>query len=259
MEISLKNKVIVITGGTKGVGRAVAEGACRSGAKVVISGRDDKGGKEVISSIKEKYNGEAIFAKGCLKETGNCKKLIEEATDRYGKVDGLVNYAGVTTRGTIIGIDENVLDDILDINFKSSFYCSKYAIKSMMGTNGGSIVNIASTHAYGGGIDMSAYGCSKGALVTLSKHIAKNYAKYQIRSNSIIMGWSATPSEIKLYKSRGLGVDDLNEKGKDIVPMGRLQVNDDFVPAVLFLLSDLSSQLTDSEICINGGFWPKYG
>lgn len=259
MEISLKNKVIVITGGTKGVGRAVAEEACRSGARVVISGRDSKSGKEVIDSIKEKYNGEAIFVKGCLKEIDNCKRLIEEAVNNYGEIDGLVNYAGITTRTTITEADENILSDVIDTNFKSSFYCSKYAIKSMMKSNGGSVVNVASTHAYGGAIDMSAYGCSKGAMVVLSKHIAKNYAKYQIRSNAIIMGWSATPSEIKLFKSWDQDIDALNEKGKKIIPMGRLQVNEDFVPAIMFLLSDLSSQLTDSQICINGGFWPEYG
>ena len=259
MEISLKNKVIVITGGTKGVGRAVAEEACKSGARVVISGRNSKDGKEVIDSIKEKYNGEAIFIKGCLKKIDNCKKLIDEAVNNYGEIDGLVNYAGITTRATITEIDENILDDVIDTNFKSSFYCSTHAIKSMMRSNGGSIVNVASTHAYGGAIDMSAYGCSKGAMVTLSKHIAKNYAKHQIRSNAIIMGWSATPSEIKLDKSWDLDIDALNENGKNIIPMGRLQVNEDFVPAILFLLSDLSSHLTDSELCINGGFWPEYG
>ena len=129
----------------------------------------------------------------------------------------------------------------------------------MMKSNGGSIVNVASTHAYGGAIDMATYGCSKGAMITLSKHIAKNYSKYHIRSNTIIMGWSATPNEIKLYKSWNKDINDLNEIGRKIIPMGRLQVNEDFVPAILFLLSDLSSQLTDSELCINGGFWPQYG
>lgn len=258
MEISLKNKVIVITGGTKGLGRAVAEEACKAGAKVIISGRDNNDGEEVVSLIKAEYGGEAIFISGCLENTENCKNLIQAAINNFGRIDGLVNYAGITSTSKILETTEELFDNVFEINFKAAFFCSKYALGEMI-KNGGSIVHIGSTHAYGGDINRAVYGCSKGAMLTLSKHIAKNYAKYQIRSNVIIMGWAATPNEIKLYKSWGYDIDALNRKGKELIPMGRLQLNEDFVPGILYLLSDLSSQLTNSELCINGGFWPNYG
>jgi NAD(P)-dependent dehydrogenase (short-subunit alcohol dehydrogenase family) len=258
MEITLKDKVVVISGGTKGLGRALAEEACAAGAKVVIGGRDLDDGNKVVKLIKEKYDGNIVFVNGCLKNIDNCKKLIETAMNEYGQIDGLVNYAGITSTATLIETTEELFDNIFAINFKAAFFCSKYALEEMI-KRGGSIVHVASTHAYGGDMIRAAYGCSKGSMLTLSKHIAKNYAKYQIRSNAIIMGWSATPNEITKYKSWGHDQNDLNEKGKSIIPMGRLQENEDFVPGILYLLSDSSRHLTDSEICINGGFWPHYG
>jgi NAD(P)-dependent dehydrogenase (short-subunit alcohol dehydrogenase family) len=258
MEISLSDKVVVVTGGTKGLGRAVAENAGKSGAKIVISGRNKKDGEDVVNIIKTRYKSDAYFAIGCLKNVDNCKKLIKTAIDKFGRIDGLVNYAGVTSTARIYETTEYLFNNIFEINFKASFFCSKYAIKEMLPT-GGSIVNIGSTHAYSGDIIRAAYGCSKGAMLTLSKHIANNYSRYKIRSNFITMGWSATPNEIKLYNSWGYTEDELNKKGSETIPMGRLQVNEDFVPAVLYLLSDFSSHLTGSEIHINGGFWPAYG
>jgi len=258
MEISLKNKVIVITGGTKGLGKAVAENACKTGAKIIISGRDNDSGREIVRRMEEDSNGEATFIAGDLKQIENCKNLIQAAIDKYGKLDGLVNYAGITSTSNLLETTEKLFDDIFNINFKTAFFCSKFAVKEML-KNGGSIVHIGSTHAHGGDIIRAAYGCSKGALAVLSKHIAKNYGKYNIRSNVIVMGWTATPSEIDKYKQWGYNLDELNQKGKESIPMGRLQVMEDYVPAVLYLLSDSSCHLTDSELKINGGFWPKYG
>lgn len=259
MEISLDGKVIVITGGTKGLGRAIAEAASESGAKVVISGRDQKGGEEITNIIKKKYNSDVIFVRSCLKDVKNCETLIQTAVDNFGKIDGLINYAGITSTATITDTSEKLFDDVFDINFKAAFFCSKFALREMLKYDGGSIVHIGSTHAYGGDIIRAAYGCSKGAMLTLSKHIAKNYCGYNIRSNFITMGWVVTPNEIKLTQSKGYDIEWLNKKGNEIIPMGRLQTNDDYIPMVIYLLSDLSSQLTGSEIHLTGGFWPSFG
>jgi Dehydrogenases with different specificities (related to short-chain alcohol dehydrogenases) len=258
MEISLEGKVIVVTGGTKGLGRAAVEATCKAGAKVILSGRDKNDAEEILKITKDKYNSNAIFVEGCLGDVNNCKILIEAAIKNFGKLDGLINYAGITSMGSILDTTEELFDNVFNINFKAAFFCSKFAIQEMI-KNGGSIVNIGSTHAYGGDIERAAYGTSKGAMLALSKHIAKNYAKYQIRSNVITMGWVATPNEIKLTKSLGHDIEWLNKQGKETVPMGRLQVNEDYLAGILYLLSDFSSQLTASEIHINGGFWPYYG
>jgi len=258
MEISLKGKVIVVSGGTKGVGRATVEAATEAGADVVFSGRDPEDALEVIKSVKEKSGKNAVFSKGDLRDINNCEKLIENAINKYGKIDGFVNYSGVTTISTLAETSEKLFDDVFNINFKAAFFCTKFAVNNML-EKGGSIVYIGSAHAYGADIVRAAYGTSKGSLLSLSNHVSKNYAKNNIRSNVVTMGWVITPNEIKLAESLGHDIKWLNEQGRRTVPMGRLQVNEDYTPCILYLLSDLSSHLTGSEIHITGGFWPSYG
>jgi len=255
MELYLKDKVIVVNGGTKGLGKAVVIEACKEGAKVAFSGRDENDSRTVIQEVNG-TGSEAIFIKTDIRNVGDCENLIKSAEDHYGKIDGLVNYAGITTRGTITEINENTFYNIFDTNFKSVFFCCKFAIRSMLKSKGGSIVNIGSTMGYGGSRDMSAYSCSKGAVLTLTKHIANNYARYNIRANWITMGWVATPSEVELFKSKDHDQKWLDEQAKKIMPMGRLQTYEDNVPGILYLLSDLSSQVTGAELHISGGFSP---
>jgi len=256
MKLLLKDKIIVVNGGTKGLGRAVAIAASEEGAKIVFSGRNEKEGKDLVKEIKD-AGSEAIFVKADIREVSNCKKLINSAEDNFGKIDGLVNYAGITTRGKVTEIKEKTFYDILDTNFKSAFFCCKFALRSMLRSKGGSIVNIGSTMAYGGSIDMSAYSCSKGAILTLTRHIANNYAGDNIRANWITMGWVATPNETELFKSMGHDISWFNKQAKRTMPMGRLQTNEDNVPGILYLLSDYSSQVTGTELHISGGFFPN--
>ncbi len=255
MELYLKDKVIVVNGGTKGLGRAVVKEACKEGAKVAFSGRDENDSKTIIQEVNN-TGSEAIFIKADIRNVEDCENLIKSAEDHYGRIDGLVNYAGITTRGTITEIDENAFYNIFDTNFKSVFFCCKFAIRSMLRSKGGSIVNIGSTMGYGGSMDMSAYSCSKGAVLTLTKHIANNYARYNIRANWITMGWVATPGEVELFKSMERDQKWLDEQAKEIMPMGRLQTYEDNVPGVLYLLSGLSSQVTGAELHISGGISP---
>lgn len=254
MEKILNHKVIIITGGTKGLGRGIAVAAAHAGAKIVIGGRNGKDGKEVVEEICSK-NSEAVFVEGDIKNTEECKHLIEETIRHFGRVDCLVNYAGILPVASLIDTEEKLFDDVFDINIKAAFFCTKYAIEAMLKTGGGSIVNIGSLHAYNGDKDRAAYSCSKGSLLTLTKHIAKNYAKSFIRANWITMGWVATPGELDLRSTQGRDLDWLESQAEDIIPMGRLQTVEDHVPAILFLLSDYASQVTGSEIFITGGFF----
>lgn len=257
MDLFLKNKIIVINGGTKGLGRGVALAAAEEGAKVVIGGRNENDGNEIVKEIQNRLNTDAIFIKGDARQVESCKSLIKGAEQHFGQINGLVNYTGITTRGTLTETEEDLYVNIFDTNFKSTFFCCRFAVGSMLKTGGGSIVNIGSTHGYGGDKDMAAYACSKGAMLALTKHISKNYAKDHIRANWITMGWVATPNEIGFFRSLGHDLDWLNEQGKKIIPMGRLQTVEDNVPAVLYLLSDLSSHVTGAELHISGGFFPN--
>lgn len=250
----LEDKVIVITGGTKGMGKALAIAAAAQGAKVVVTGRNQADGEEIASRIASD-NGQAIFIAGDITNIGVCKQVFDRAGEQFGKIDGLVNYAGILPVGSLTDTDEQLFDRVFDINIKAAFFCSQYAIKSMLNTGGGCIINIGSLHAYNGEEDRAAYACSKGALLTLTKHIAKNYAKYRIRANWITMGWVATPGELDLRARDGLGREWLEQKGREVMPMGRLQTVDDHVPGILYLLSDQASQVTGTELHVSGGFY----
>lgn len=258
MELDLKNKVFVVNGGTKGLGRAVVTELCREGAGVAFSGRDIDDGKAVLDEVKN-MGSNVIFVEADIRKVKDCQNLIRSAENHFGKISGLVNYAGITTRGIITETEEDTFYDIFDTNFKSAFFCCKYAIRSMLKTGGGSIVNIGSTLGYGGSKEMSAYSCSKGAVLTLTKHIANNYASDNIRANWITMGWVATPNETRLIESMGRNKEWLHKQAKGIMPMGRLQTNEDNVPGILYLLSDVSSQVTGAELHISGGFFPSAG
>ncbi len=251
----LKEKVIIVTGGTKGIGRAVALGAAKEGAKVVIGGRNQDEGAAFVKEVKALYGGESMFVKGDLTQEKCCEDLILKTVEKYGRIDGLVNYAGtVLSMAPITSTTEEQFDDIMSINFKSAFFVTKYAIAQMQKNEGGSIVNMGSMHAYGGEIDRAAYACSKGAMYTLYKHVAKNYSRELIRSNWITIGWVATPGELELREKQGVGKEWLDQVGGNYFPMGRLQTEEDYVDSTVYLLGDGSSQVTGTELFVTGGF-----
>ena len=177
---------------------------------------------------------------------------MQTGLDHFGKLDGLVNYAGTVQASSVLGdVSEEQLDQIMDINFKSCFFTTQAALRAMLG-RGGSIVFMGSMHAYGGEADRPAYACSKGATYTLFKHVASNYARDQIRSNWMAIGWVATPGEEEFRRKLGER-EDWAERGNAFIPMGRLQTAEDYVDGALYLLSDGSSQTTGSELFVTGG------
>lgn len=249
----LKDKVIVISGGTKGVGKGVAIEAAKQGAKIVIAGRDERAAKTILDEI-HKLNGEAVFAYADLKNIDSCDKMFQTALDNFGKVDGFVNYAGVTHAATLLECSEEVFDDIFDINIKAAFFCVQSAVKYMK-ENGGSIILFGSPHDDKGEVDRAAYACSKGALSVLTTHVAKYYAEYGIRANYLTMGWTPTEGELALRREQGMSEEQLRELAAKMVPAGRIQEVEDYVPAVLFLLSDYSKMVMGANLRITGGLY----
>ena len=251
----LKDKVIIVTGATKGIGRAIAITAAKQGAHVVLGGRDPKAGETVVREISEERTGTAVFVPGDLRDVKNCQTLVNEAMKRFGRLDGLVNYAGsVQASALLTEVEEEQFDWIMDTNFKSTFFMTKAAVGAMLETGGGSIVFMGSLHAFGGEADRPAYACSKGAMYTLFRHVARNYAAQRIRANWVTIGWIATPGEKEFRESQGMADSWLEDTGRQIMPMGRLQQDRDYVDGVLYLLSDGASQTSGSELKITGGF-----
>lgn len=250
----LKEKVIVISGGTKGVGRDLGIVCAKAGAKVVLGGRDRAAADVIIETIHQS-GGEVYFEAVDLMDLQSVKALFDRTIQRFQKIDGFVNYAGITTASALIDTDADTFDDVMDINFRAAFFCTKYAIRYMATQKSGSIVLVNSCHAGHGEKDRAVYSCSKGALLNLAEHIAFHYADQGIRCNTITMGWTLTEGELALRTQQGMTAGHLQKIASQAIPMGRMQTSSDYIPGFLYLLSDLSTMVTGSNIRISGGFY----
>lgn len=248
----LKNKVIVITGGTKGVGRAFARAAAQEGAIVVVGGRDQDAGAEVMKDIAA-ADSDGTFVPIDLNNIDDIRKIFRIAYKFYGRVDGYFSYGAVTDVSPLDSCDEDTFDKIMDINFKATFFGCQEAIKYMKKTVGGSIVLTGSAHAWGGQKDRAAYACSKGALRILMEHIAHNYAQDQIRCNYLTLGWTPTEGEIALRASQGETEEELRARAAGILPMGRMCEVTDYIEALIYMFSDESRMMTGSTLRITAG------
>ena len=252
MKKRLENKVIVISGGTKGVGRSAAEAFSEEGAIVVIGGRDEVAGKKTIHMIQ--INGSnGLFVPTELERVEDCHKLFDITVKEFGQVDGFFNYAGITPISPLDTCDEKTFDQVMDVNFKAAFFCCQSAVNHMRKTGGGSIVLTGSAHAWGGQKDRAAYACSKGVLITLSEHIAHNYANEQIRCNYLTLGWTPTEGEVSLRKSMGESEFELRKRAAEVLPMGRMLERSDYTEALIYLMSDESRMMTGSTFRITAG------
>jgi len=250
----LQHKVIAITGGTKGLGKGIARMVASEGAKVVISGRNEQDGLQVVKEIQNQYLTDALFVQGDLGKVENCRRLIDAAISHFGELNGLVNNAGIFPRARLVDTEEELFTHVFDCNIKSAFFCSKFALEAMIRQGGGSIVHMGSTHGFKGGDELAAYACSKGALHTLIKHIAHNYAKFGIRSNWVTVGWIATDGEMDRLQKVGIAAEQLEQMVKKSIPSGRLQTIEETAYGVIYLLSDESSQVTATDLHITGAF-----
>ena len=248
----LRDKVIVISGGTKGVGRAFAEVAGREGAKVVIGGRDEKAAKQAIRNIRT-YGSDGLFIYTDLLKVEDCQNLFDKAHEKFEKVDGFFNYAGVTPVSPLDTCDEETFDWVTDVNYKAAFFCCQQAIKYMRLNGGGSIVLTGSAHGWGGQKDRAAYAMTKGVLRILMEHIAHQYATELIRCNYLTLGWTPTEGEVSLRKSQGITEAKLREDAANILPMGRMCERTDYMEGLVYLFSDASSMMTGSTFRLTAG------
>lgn len=250
----MKGKTIVVSGGTKGVGAAVVLACSQAGANVVIGGRDESAARQLIDNAN-KHGGRSIFVSTDLRDVKDCKKLADDALKSFGKIDGFFCYAGLTHSASLIEIDEDNFDSIFDVNIRAALFCSKYVVRAMKESGGGSIVLTGSPHAWGGQIDRVAYACSKGALLTLANHIAMHYMRFGIRANYLTMGWTPTEGEISLREKSGMSEEQLRAWASEMIPGGRMTEVNDVVPGVLYLLSDDSRMVSGANLRITGGLF----
>jgi NAD(P)-dependent dehydrogenase (short-subunit alcohol dehydrogenase family) len=244
-------KTVMILGGTKGVGKEILKSCLKIGYNVSFCGRNPDEGNEVIQALQSEKK--LYFHEIDLNTISEIENFFSQTIKRFERIDALVLYSGITPVSSIIETEEDVYDSVFNVNLKAPFFLIKHVLKSMMKFKVGSIVFFGSAHMDYGEIDRAAYALTKSTLYTLSNHIAHHYAKYGIRSNYLVMGWTNTEGEIELRAKEGISEEELKNKALNTIPMGRMLNCFDPVPAVMYFISDESAMTTGSLIRITGG------
>ena len=244
-------KVALVTGGGTGIGRGIAELLAREGARVVVANRNAETGEETVRRIVE-AGGDAVFQRLDVRRETDCQAAVARAVETYGRIDCLVNNAGVFPRATLEETTEEFWDEIFDVNLRGPFFLCKSAIPRMVEQGGGSVVNIGSINGLGGGARLFAYSTAKGGLLTMTRNLAKAYARHKVRVNYVIPGWVITEKEIEIQAAEGHDAEWIAEMAQRL-PGGRHQVPEDAAGAVLFLASDFSEQVNGTVFHVDAG------
>jgi NAD(P)-dependent dehydrogenase (short-subunit alcohol dehydrogenase family) len=247
----LANKVALITGGTSGIGEATAVLFAKEGAKVAITGRNEKRGHAVTEQIA-KDGGQAIFIRTDVRLTADCRRAVDETVHAFGQLDILFNNAGIFYAHTALECSEEEWDEQLDINLKGAFLMSKFALPPMIGQGSGVIINNSSGWGLVGGDRAVAYCASKGGMVLMTKAMAIDHGRQGIRVNCICPGDVDTPMLPADARLRGLKWEEYLA-GCATRAMGRIGTPEEIARAVLFLASEDSSFMTGAALVVDGG------
>jgi NAD(P)-dependent dehydrogenase (short-subunit alcohol dehydrogenase family) len=248
----LNNKVVLITGGTSGIGEATALLFAQEGAEVVITARNRQRGEAALGRIKKEVGSEGLFLQADVSKAGDCRRVIEETVSAFGRLDILFNNAGVFYPHTALECSEKEWDEQIDINLKGTFLMSKFALPIMIAQSRGVIINNASGWGIVGGDHAVAYCASKGGVVLMTKAMAIDHGAKGIRVNCICPGDVETPMLPADAKMRGLKWEDYIAGCAQRL-LGRIGTAAEIAKAVLFLASDDSSFMTGAALVVDGG------
>ncbi|MFH1381212.1 MAG: 3-oxoacyl-[acyl-carrier-protein] reductase [Candidatus Omnitrophota bacterium] len=243
--MTLKNQVAVVTGGARGIGRAIALRFAREGSDIVIGDVNDDAMKEAAQEI-EKTGRSVLTEKLDVTDPTSVQSFVQKALDKFGKINILVNNAGITRDGLLVRMSEADWDAVLDVNLKGAFNCTKVVAKTMMKQRSGKIVNIASIIGIIGNAGQANYAASKGGIIAFTKSIAKELASRNINVNAIAPGFIKTQMTDKLS-------DDVKNAIMKQVPLGKWGTPEDVANAALFLVGDISSYITGQVVQVDGG------
>jgi NAD(P)-dependent dehydrogenase (short-subunit alcohol dehydrogenase family) len=251
----LDGKVALITGAGNGMGRVASELFAREGARIVVADWSEEGGNETVAAV-EAAGGEAAFCRVDVAKAEQVERLVAFTMERFGALNVLYNNAGIfpADDGGVTETPEPTWDRVMDINLKGVWLGCKYGVPAMLESGGGSIVNVASFVALmGAATAQIAYTASKGGVLAMTREIAVEYGRRNIRANSLCPGPIATPMLEEL-------MSDPARKARRIVhiPMGRLGQAEELAKAALFLASDESSFMTGSQLVVDGGITAAY-
>jgi 3-oxoacyl-[acyl-carrier protein] reductase len=241
--INLKNKKVFITGGTAGIGLSILESFYKLEADIFTIGTNVENLKNIQSNFPK-----IKTANFNLENHQKIEELVKEAKDKLGGLDIVINNAGITKDNLAIRMSDEEWNKVININLTAVFLICKYSIKAMMKQDAGSIINISSIVGHTGNFGQANYSSAKAGIVAMSKSLAKEYAKKNIRINCISPGFIDT----KMTKNIN---EEFKKKLIENIPMGKLGTGNDIANCALFLASDLSSYITGETIHVNGGMY----
>lgn len=257
---SMDGKIAVVTGGTQGLGAAVAKLFAERGARgIVTCGRNAAKGRATAEAIASSTGAKVVFVQADLSKVEDCAKVIAEADRAFGRIDALVNAAGDTSRGTILDTPPELYDKIFAINTRAPFFLMQDTIKLMRRDKvQGTIVNISSMSAMGGQPFIAAYCASKGALDTLTRNTAYALLRNRIRVNGLNIGWMASEGENRTQLDYHGRPENWLEEAAAKQPTGRLLDPVEVARAVAFLSCEESGMMTGATINFDQAIWGAY-
>ena len=242
--INLKNKNVILTGATGGIGNSIADTLISLNANLIVSGTN----QNKLDELKNKHKN-LITLKQDISAHDELEEFIEKCNSEFGScIDVLINNAGITRDNLTIRMEKKEWQDVINVNLTSTFLLSKFAIKKMLKKKFGKIINITSVVGHTGNVGQANYSASKGAITSMSKSLSLEYAKKNITVNCIAPGFIETAMTEKIN-------EDYKNQLKSKIPLDRFGIPQDIANCVAFLCSDLSDYITGETIHVNGGMY----
>ena len=247
--MKLKDKIALVTGSSRGVGRAVALGLAKQGANVVVNYTSNENAADEVVEIIQSMGGKAIAVKADVAQKAEVENLVNSAIDTFGRLDILVNNAGFTRPAMMIKMTEDQWDQVVDIHLKGAFLCAQAAGLHMKEQKSGKIINVTSVAGIVGTVGQINYSAAKGGIISMTKSIARELARYNVCANVISLGIVATDMTEKIRSD-----EKLKEIYMNRILLKRFAEADDIAPAFAFLASDESNYITGQLLCVDGGY-----
>jgi NAD(P)-dependent dehydrogenase (short-subunit alcohol dehydrogenase family) len=239
----LKNKVVIVTGSTTGIGEAIARRFVAEGAKVTIHGRDEQRGREIADELAPN----STLVLNDLIEPESADQLVRETLKAFGRIDGIVNNAALPKRATLEQTDAKTFDYIINLNLRAPLLLIRAAISHLKKSNG-SVLNIGSVNAYCGASNLLPYSISKGGLMTMTRNLADALCYDRVRINQVNVGWTLTANEDKIMRAGGLPEGWWKHPPRHSAPSGSLLMPETVAAAAVYWIGDESRPISGSVL-----------
>jgi NAD(P)-dependent dehydrogenase (short-subunit alcohol dehydrogenase family) len=245
----LDSKVVLVSGGTQGVGAGIARAAARAGGTVVVTGRRRQLGTAMEQELRGLGCEQAAFLRADVADVASAQQSVADTVERFGRIDCLVNAAGLTSRGSLLDTTPDLFDQHIAVNLRGPFFLMQAAVRDMVGRGApGTIVNVISMSAHGGQPYLAPYVAAKAGLAGLTRNAAHAHRWNRIRINGINIGWTETEGEDVVQREFHGAADDWLDQASRSLPMGKLGQVDEVADLAVLLLSDRSGVVTGSVI-----------